>query len=392
MPAYVVGVLTRQGFRKVEFTAKNEMEARATAARMGNVLTVEKRSRFRLTLGLTHQERQVMFSRLAAMLNSRVGTSEALRVLRDSFGGRISQASAKLLAEIEAGADLPQAFERVGMPHFPDAVVALITAGARAGSTGDAIQEAANFERLLVEVRTTAGKGFWGALGAFLAAAAATLVSTLYIGPKVMATELMQQMADRDTLHIAEIAGFAGEITSWVMGGILGTGAMLALFAFVGRRLSPISADRVILKIPVYRELLLCRSNFITLFALARLVGSGVRIEDSLRITADSAPPGMLRDDIRRAESAVRAGRPWAQQLTSLHATDKAALASSIDRAQTAKTLEALSAQYRNLYVQVLELLVPALQLLSALFLSIAGAVLFGQGILPLLAASAASI
>lgn len=388
MPAFVVNVLTRKGHQTIEFSAKNQAEALASAARVGTVLSLKERSKFRFTIGLSPRERQILFSRLASMLNSRVGTSDALRVLRDSFTGRISAVSGKLLAEVEAGADLPQAFERVGMPNFPDPVVALISAGARAGSSGDAIIEAANFERQLTEVRTSAGRGLWSGLGAFLTAGATTLVSTLYIGPKVMSSDVMHQMSSPDTQRIAEISGTVGDVTSWVMGSMLVLGVMLTLFAFIGRMISPISADRVILKIPVYRELLLCRANFITLFAMARLVGSGVRIEESLRIAGDGAPKGMLRDDIRRAESAVKAGRPWAEKLSSLHPTDKAALASSIDRAQTAKTLDSLSTQYRVLYIQVIEAVVPVLQLLSALFLTIAGGVLFGQGILPLLAAS----
>lgn len=389
MPAFVVSVLTRQGHRSVEFSAKNHQEALASASRMGNVLSIKERSRFRFTIGLTPQERQILFARLATMLNSRVGTSEALRVLRDSFGGRISRVSGKLLAEIEAGADLPQALERVGMPNFPDAVVALISAGARAGSTGDAITEAANFERQLTEVRKGAGRGLWSALAAFLAAGATTLASTLYVAPKVMSSDIMKQMSSPSTQQIADISSVVGDVASWLMGGMLVAGIGLTLFAFIGRTISPISADRIILKIPVYRDILLCRSNFITLFALARLVGSGVRIEESLRIAGEAAPKGMLREDIRKAEAAVKAGRPWAERLSSLHATDRAALASSIDRVQTSKTLDSLSAQYRVLYVQIIEALVPILQLLAALFLSVAGGVLFGQGILPLLAGSA---
>ena len=86
--------------------------------------------------------------------------------------------------------------------------------------------------------------------------------------------------------------------------------------------------------------------------------------------------------------SAVKTGKPWPRAMETLHPTDKAALMSATDREQVAGTLDTLATQYRELYGQRLASFVPVVNLLAALFLSIAGGLLFGQSILPMLMAS----
>jgi general secretion pathway protein F len=71
--------------------------------------------------------------------------------------------------------------------------------------------------------------------------------------------------------------------------------------------------------------------------------------------------------------------------MTMLHPTDKAALATAQDQAQTARTIEELAHTYQSLYKSRLELFVPAVQGFSAVFLALAGFVLFGVSVIPLM-------
>ncbi|WP_139110763.1 type II secretion system F family protein, partial [Acidithiobacillus thiooxidans] len=148
------------------------------------------------------------------------------------------------------------------------------------------------------------------------------------------------------------------------------------------------NADRWILRIPFYREIVLARGNFITLYGLAMLVKSGVNQSDALLLAQDTASKGALRNDLKLAYTEVKAGRPWAKVMHTLHPTDKAALLSALDNEQVARTLMNLANQYKEIYAQRLNTFVPALTLLSALLLTIAGGILFGEVILPMLQAS----
>lgn len=110
-----------------------------------------------------------------------------------------------------------------------------------------------------------------------------------------------------------------------------------------------------------------------------------LRLEECLRLSRDNSPRGELRDDLERARAVIVKGssKPWPYVMTTLHPTDKAALATAQDRSQIATTIAELALQYRNLYRQRIAVFVPVAQVLAAVFLSLAGVVLFGVAIVP---------
>jgi len=387
MRAYIAQVVTRSGaVRTMEVVAENDQVATSIARRNGRVLSLRRKSQFRLGKALSPAERQIFFTRLSAMLASRVGTSDALRLIRDTFSGKIKEVAGRLLNFVESGEDLAGAFQKVGSPDFPEATVALISAGSRSGETWRAIKDAADLEYQLASVKKGASSGLLVGIGSFIFAGLTIVVSTLYVGPKIMESPLMKAMPS-DAVDIGWV-----NTTAAVIGYIMAVLMVVALgmwgLASIGRKLVPVRADELILRIPYYKDLILARNNYITLYGLSLLVKSGVRTEEALRLTADGAPPGALQRDLRNAAHAVRIGRPWAQALQTFHPTDRAALTSAVDREQIANTLDNLARQYRDLYAQRLASFVPLLNMLSALFLSLAGGILFAQSILPMLMAS----
>lgn len=378
----------RNELRVIEFVANSEAEAREHASRFGRVVVLKKRAGFNFRRPLTDADRQIFFTRLAAMLTSRVGTGEALALMRDTFPGRIQEVSGKLLSFIEAGDDLAAALGKVGPPDFPEATIAMIQAGTRSGETGKAVADAAAFEYELHQVKKGASKGLISGIAAFLFAGVTTVVSTVYVGPKIMESDIMKTAATQGGgIDIGWITT-AGNILGYLMGLLLVIGVLAFLLAQVGRRILPVKADQLIMKIPFYKDLVLARNNYIVLYGLELLVQSGVRMEEALRLSAESAPKGALRRDLFNAAQAVKAGRQWPKVMDTFHPTDKAALIASYDREQVARTLGALARQYRELYSQRLASFVPLLNMLAAVFLSLAGGVLFGQSILPMLMAS----
>lgn len=388
MPLYEGKVKTRNNrVRAVEIQARNKDEAMEHIERIGRVVTFKRKFSMDVRSGLTPADRQMFFTRLSAMLSSRVGTSDALMLMRDTFTGKIQEVSARLLNYVESGDDLAAAFDRVGNPDFPEATVALIKAGARSGETWRAIKDAAEFEYQLHNVKKGASKGLWTGVGSFIGAGLLTVASTLYVGPKIMESDLIKAANKDGAVNIDWINHLATGV-GYLMAVLLVVGVMFWLLASVGRQLFPVKADKFILRIPFYKDLVLARNNFIVLYGLALLIKSGVRTEEALRLSAESAPKGALKSDLTAAMTAVKTGRQWPKAMQTLHPTDKAALMSATDREQVASTLDTLANQYRELYAQRLGSFVPIVNLLAALFMSIAGGLLFGQSILPMLMAS----
>lgn len=388
MPLYKAKVQMKHGIvQTLETRAKSEEEARQLLSHRGRVITLHKNFGFDLATGLTLEERQVFFSRMASMLHARVGTSAALNLMRDTFQGRIREVSEQSLRYIENGATLPDAFEDIGQKDFPLATIALIKAGSRSGNTSQALKDAATFEYQLDTVRRSATKGLWGGISAFLFAGILTLVSTFYVGPEIINSTLIQAANKNGEVNIDFINNTA-YVVGYLMAAILFAGFCFWMLASVGRRIAPVQADNIILRIPFYKDLVLSRNNFIVFYGLALLIKSGVRTEEALKLSSDGAPRGALRHDLVSAANAVREGKPWPEAMRTLHPTDKAALMSATDREQVSSTLDTLASQYRDMYTRRLSTFVPMVNLVAALFLTISGGLIFGQTVLPMLQAS----
>lgn len=351
MPIYAVNVQVGRGIVELELTAENEDAVRAYAGRQGKVVAVRKKSVFAGGQGLSAADRQIFFSRVAAMLKSRVGTSEALRLMRDSFKGPVGRMCGRLLTMVEAsGVDIATAIERIGPPHFPATTIALIKAGARGGNTPQAVKDAAKFEWEMEHVRGGSIRSIGMALAGLIGALATNIASTHYMGPQIMSSGMvsaaskMKDGINLDWVHVAS------DICSWIIGVILVIIISLFILSGVLKRIIPVAADGLIQRIPFYKDLVLAQKNFIALYGLSVLVRSGIPIEEALQLSADAAPPGALREDFKAAGVAMRKGLRWAMVMKSLHPTDQAALGFAVDRIHVADTLEALADQYRSLY------------------------------------------
>jgi general secretion pathway protein F len=384
MPTYSGKVQTRTGIKTVELVASSEDAARAQLKKSGKVIALDRVWRMNFSSPLSSADRQIFFSRLSAMLQSRIGAGESLQLIRDTFTGNISAVAGNLYAYVESGEDLAGAINKIGAPDFPQTTCALITAGSRSGDTWKSLQDAAAFEQEMHHVRKSAGKGLISAFAGFVFAGATILVSTLYMGPEIMKSDFISMGGGSvEVQWILDVGNVIGVIIAI----ILVFAGMLAMLGGVGRRLFPVPADNLIMKIPYYRDLILSRNNYTILYGLALLIKSGVRVEEALRLSMDTAPKSALKNDLALALLAVQQGKPWAMAMKTLHPTDKAALASSMDREQIARTLDALARQYRELYAQRLGSFVPTLNMAAALLLSIAGGIMFGLTILPMLQA-----
>lgn len=381
MARYAVRIHSRSGISTAEIQARDARDAEVVAGRRGTVVSV-KRLRSGRVSGLTYADRQVLLSRLAAMLGSRVGATDALTLLQDTFKGRIKHVSHELLLKVEAGMSVPEAIAAQGTRDFPSTVSAMIQAGANSGATPQALRDAIAFERHLREIKKGSSKGIWAALGAFFAGLLFTVGTVFFMVPKIMTSPLIQVTGGagefEGSVHLAYIVGY-------VMLGLLILMVLLFLLGTVGRVIAPRLADAIILRIPFYKSIVLSKEHFVAFYGMGLLVKTGVRMENAFALMVDTTRAGALREDFRRAHAAVKQGKPWANALHTLQATDRAALGSSMDREQVSEAMESISLTYRDLYAQRVALLAPILQVLAALGLIISGLMMFGLTVLPVL-------
>lgn len=383
MPSFQAKVLGRNGTQVINVEAKDLKQAQNRASAQGKVLSIKKKRRFS-GRGMSYGDRQIFLSKLSAMLASSVGASDALRLLRGNFGGPVRRVAVQLENLVESGETLPDAFAMLEHKFIPEATAAMIQAGSHSGATHEALKGAMDFERTMERVRKESGKGLMNAVMGFLIAAGFILGTVFGFLPKVMNSDLMK-MGGGANDHMMDWTIQAADVVGYIMLAIGVVFIALVVMGTVGRKVAPVAVDRLILKIPFYKDMILAKNNFVAFYGLSLLVKTGVSMEGSLGLMAQTTKPGALRDDFLKSADAVRKGRPWHQQMRSLEDTDRAALGASLDRSQVSQAMEAISIQYQDIYAQRMASFVPVMQGISALFLMLSGLIMFGVTILPML-------
>ncbi|WP_019583805.1 type II secretion system F family protein [Thioalkalivibrio sp. ALE16] len=381
MATFAARIKNGSKIQTVEVHATSAEDARLQAQRQGHVMSVKRRWSLSTAATLGRGDRAMLFQRLAAMIGSRVGTGEALRLLHDTFRGRISRVAGQLRQRIENGDSLVGAMEAVGPAAFPESTLAIIRTGSQAGNMAAALKEAVRFEQENEAIKKESAKGLMPTLGGFAAGVMTLLGTTLYVVPEMEASPMVQQMGAGQLPWVT----LTSNILTWVAAISTFFVVLALVLTKVMRPIIPAAVDRLIIRIPFFKDVVLARKNYIAFYGLAILLRSGLRVEEALRLSRDSAERGQTKNDFAAALQAVRDGRPWPNAMTSLHPTDQAALGTSQDRSQVADSVEAIATQYRDIYRIRVEQLMPTAQLGAALFLTASGVVLFGAVILPLL-------
>lgn len=119
---YKIKVSRRGKVEEGVFEALDEATARNMARKElgGQIISTKKVISFNLlNETLTLNERQTLFQRLSAMSQSKIGASEALRLISATYSGNISRVSSQLMKYIERGSSYGEAMEAIGPPSFP---------------------------------------------------------------------------------------------------------------------------------------------------------------------------------------------------------------------------------------------------------------------------------
>lgn len=378
-----------KGPEKITFEAENKQEAIKQASFQGRVISLKKKSALLLSVKMTIPERQIFLRRMASMLSSRVGTGDALRLMENHFEGPIKRVSMSLRKLVGQGLELGDAMSKVGAPDFPNSLTALIRAGSKGGSSGNALQNAADFEYEMYQVSKQSFKDVFSAGGGFISAFFLLLSTQYYFGPMVLKSDLMRMAGDKVNVGWAVTLGTVSVNTMYAIAGSL---ALLIAIGYMRKFFAANFFDTIISKVPFYKDLIFARNNYTTLYGLSMLVSSGVTLEQSLSLSAEVAKSGHFHEHLKNSVAAIRTGAPWAKELKQLHPTDIAALSTAQDREQTAHALDSISKQYKALFIQRLQWLAPSLQSISMIFLVLSGIVMFGQAVLPVLQFSSASM
>ena len=380
MATYEAVVMIGNRVSDMRIEAASRADGMKQLRRRGRVVSLKRRHFSGFETRLSPTERFTFLLKLSTMVGSRVSMGRALELIASTFSGTVSRVAARMAEQVNAGTNFITVLEREEK-NFPRAVIALVRAGFATGTISEALREAAEFEQMIQSTYKGSLNDIWMGIGYFASAAALTWSTVDYFGPMITENPLIKEGGTDATGAINQAAFIFMLINLGMLGTIIG----LVLLATLGRWLLPSAADRLITRIPFYRDMVLGREYYTTFKKLSLLLISGVRIEEALRITIEDLPKGALFNDMTAAVSAIHRGQPWAPQMSILDATDRASLTASTNRDEIARTFGLLGDQFRDLYAARLKVVAPGMNILAALFMTISTLVLFGLTMLPML-------
>lgn len=385
MARYLCKVRTSNGTIQFDVNADNMAEAKAFAERRGIFISATKNNMPDFSRGMSPDERYLWLRRMGVMMGSGISAGVSTYKMGQYFSGRIKKASQNIRTLVDQGMTLTAAME-LDRKNFPVATTALVKAGSMAGNTASALIEAAVFEEDLAKSKKGANFEIVKAILAFVLAGAVMIGTTEYFGPMILNLDMLKQSKSVDVDWVV----VTGRWLSLSIGIMMAMGALLMLVSSVGKRIFPEPSDKLIMQVPIYRDVILSRSNYVTLYGLSLLVSTGVAIAEALELTFREAPKGSLKADLGRGLKSMRTGKHWAEDMKMLHPTDRAALLASVDKKETAQTLKLLSIQYRDLYFRRVNTMAMVLNVIAMLYLAVSQAILFGLTIVPMLQFAAA--
>lgn len=347
---------------------------------LDTIITVKKTGSHRsiFNRGMNIEERNIFLNTLAT-LSAALNMDVALKEMINHFKGPIKNACSLLFKKIESGKMPDEAIEEIGDPHFPSTVVAMIKAGMSAGNMSNAFREAAEFEEEMLRIKKESGNNMYFSIAGFIFAAFVILVSRYWFVPYM-------KSGDMKTLMEAVDFGFTDLLTDWTTYSML---FMVFLFMFliflssIGKRVFPLLADSIILKIPLYKHLVLAKKNYITVYQLGKLLEKGVPVRNALLRTVENMERGRMKRDFENALENLSTGKIWSDALTSFSPMDKSAIRASNDQFKIARTLKELAIQYKINYKKIVTSVNIALFFISIVYLSIAILILFLYTTLP---------
>lgn len=380
--SYDIKILDRSSktTKNVDISATNFEEARILATTQGNVLNVKKRNFVFSSVSLSQQDRIRFMDDLGTMLSSKVSLGDALKEIEYEYKGNIKKAATILGRRVTDGEDFVESLAMLGEKAFPQTVVSLIEAGTQTGNTGDALKDAAAFERDDRELKKESGKGMFSAIAGFVLSGILLLGTIFYIKPEMDNSALFQEFPiETPAIDIMLL------ITSVIMSVIMVFAIFIVLLRTVIKWTAPYIADKIIMKIPYYRDVALSRNTFITFYGLSKLIKSGVSPEQSLLVTMENAKKGVLKSDLNAAYSALKGGnRDWPNHLSSLRSIDKASIKNSINREHTAENLNNVSMLYKRMYIDKVTATVSVLNSVSNILFGFVGFIILYLSVVPM--------
>src|SRR5450830_512369 len=294
---------------KGEMKATGEAFVNATLRRQGiTVLKVKKQSGLKSGGKVTEKDVSLFTRQLATMMKSGVPLLQAFDIVGK---GHNNPAVSKLLSDIkgdvETGSSLSQAFRKY--PLYFDALYCnLVGAGEQAGILDSLLDRLATYKEKIIAIKGKIKSALFYPVSIIVVAFAITAVIMIFVVPAFK--ELFSSFGANlpgPTLFVMGISDFFVSYW-WAIFGSIGGGGWFFFYTWKRSEKMQSTMDRLLLKLPIFGELI--RKATVARFArtLATMFAAGVPLVEALDSVAGAAGNRVYFDATKKIQSEISTG------------------------------------------------------------------------------------
>src|SRR5688500_2617048 len=272
-----------------ELRATGEAQANAMLRRQGIKVQEIKRQK-RARGGKVTEKDVALFTRqLATMLKSGVPLLQAFDIVAKGHG---NPAMAKLIydvrSEVETGASLKQAFEKKPL-HFDALYCNLIGAGEAAGILDSVLERLASYKEKILAIKSKIKSALFYPLAIVVVAFVITAIIMIFVIPAFKQV-FSNFGADLPALTLMAIAVSDTFVEYWyIIFGAIGGGLYGFFYAWKRSEKVQIAMDRLLLRVPVFGDLVRKSSIARWTRTLSTMFAAGVPLVEALDSVAGAS-------------------------------------------------------------------------------------------------------
>ncbi|MCB5186330.1 type II secretion system F family protein [Methylobacillus gramineus] len=294
---------------KGEIKASGEAFVKATLRRQGiNVLKVSKQRGFKSGGKVSDKDVTLFTRQLATMMKAGVPLLQAFDIVgKGHSNAAVSKLLGDIKADVETGSSLSQAFRKYPL-YFDNLFCNLVGAGEQAGILDSLLDRLASYKEKILAIKSKIKSALFYPVSIMVVAFVITAVIMIFVIPAFK--ELFSSFgADlpAPTLIVMAISDFFVEYW-WAIFGSIGGGLWFFFYTWKRSEQMQSTMDRLLLKIPVFGELI--RKATVARFArtLSTMFAAGVPLVEALDSVAGASGNRVYYDATKKVQSEISTG------------------------------------------------------------------------------------
>jgi type IV pilus assembly protein PilC len=291
-----------------EMRATGEALVQSTLRRQGILVSKVKKQAFRRGSRITEKDITLFTRQLATMMKSGVPLLQAFDIVAKGAGNpSLGRLLMDIRADVETGSSLSQAFRKYPA-HFDALYCNLVAAGEQAGILDSLLDRLATYKEKILAIKSKIKSAMFYPIAVMVVAVVVTTVILIFVVPefKKVFTGFGADLP-APTLAVMALSDFF--VDNWyIIFGVLGAAAYAFFWSYKRSEKLQIAVDRLLLKLPVFGELVRKATIARWTRTLSTMFAAGVPLVEALDSVGGASGNYVYRTATKQIQTEVSSG------------------------------------------------------------------------------------